>query len=527
MTDRHRRSRLAISALFSWALLTGASAAQLRITEGDFVFRKGRDYRISLELVLSEEESRTIKPEPLWGAFEFVRHGNGPNLECHPIMEYEAPGVSPLSFFIVIGTQRLDTGVRDVVVLDTLSKKATGLFVSAIPDPDNAGYTDVYVEGVGSSKGRSWAKIARGIEINTNALPPGIEWVGSHPGDDDGNAVTVHHLFANHGTELVELGREYFRNLPANYKLQRLLLASGAAPAPRVGRSNNTTVIPERTPVPYSVYVNDPNYKLSIAMVHDDLASAEKLLQSGADPNRDYDWNIFNPLCEAAAGNKVRFIRLFIEHGAKVDGKMSMQDTTPLMVAAETGAIEAFDLLLECGADYKLRSTADWNALAYAAHNPFGAKMLVHIAANHPEIVAEPNSLNEALLAAADAGASQCVKELLRLGADVNVRDKSDETPLICTCRWGYAKVARILLQAGADVNAVANWNETALDEAVSGNNPTTVRVLLEAGADPSIRPRTNPQITPLELAREKGFHEIVRLLQSHSRAHGHPGNKM
>src|ERR1700759_5646918 len=98
--------------------VAGLSAAQLKFTERDFVFRKGRDYPLSLELVLSEDESRTVKPEPLLGAFAFVRRANEPSMDCEIIMDFEAAGVNPLSFSTTIGTQRLDTGVRNVVVLD-------------------------------------------------------------------------------------------------------------------------------------------------------------------------------------------------------------------------------------------------------------------------------------------------------------------------------------------------------------------------------------------------------------------------
>lgn len=61
--------------------------------------------------------------------------------------------------------------------------------------------------------------------------------------------------------------------------------------------------------------------------------------------------------------------------------------------------------------------------------------------------IAEADS---ALLAAVDAGDIGAVQTLLAGGADPNVRDVTDATPLKLACRRANAAVARVLLRHGA-----------------------------------------------------------------------------
>ena len=77
--------------------------------------------------------------------------------------------------------------------------------------------------------------------------------------------------------------------------------------------------------------------------------------------------------------------------------------------------------------------------------------------------------------------------------------------------------LVRALLETDIDVNHVNNLGWTALLEAVilgDGGEAHTeiVRMLVAAGADTSIADREG--VTALEHARERGYREIVRLLE-------------
>ena len=75
----------------------------------------------------------------------------------------------------------------------------------------------------------------------------------------------------------------------------------------------------------------------------------------------------------------------------------------------------------------------------------------------------------------------------------------------------------RAILETEIDVNHVNNLGWTALLEAVilgdGGEGHTEiVRMLLEAGADTTIADREG--VTALEHARERGYTEMIRLLE-------------
>ncbi|KAH9975227.1 ankyrin repeat-containing domain protein [Russula vinacea] len=67
-------------------------------------------------------------------------------------------------------------------------------------------------------------------------------------------------------------------------------------------------------------------------------------------------------------------------------------------------------------------------------------------------------------LVAALRGKHFKVAELLhRNGADVDVRDRQEDTPLCEACRYGVSDVAQWLLNHGADANAQGCWNGSPL----------------------------------------------------------------
>jgi ankyrin repeat protein len=251
--------------------------------------------------------------------------------------------------------------------------------------------------------------------------------------------------------------------------------------------------------------------RLQIAIAQDDCSLAETEISKGANPSEwDPHYNGLSPFTDAVASRKLPWVKWLLEHGADVNRPDA--NITPLMTAAEVGDNETFEFLLQHGADFKARSAAKENAFIIAARN-YQAGTLDYIKAHHPEIVADGNTLNEALLAAAGAGASQSVRALLMMGADVKSRDGSEATPLISASLGGYVVVAKILLAHGAEVNAKDNWDNTALHMAANCGNLKLIRALLDAGADSTMRERSFNE-TPAEEARRLGHNEAARLLE-------------
>lgn len=60
-------------------------------------------------------------------------------------------------------------------------------------------------------------------------------------------------------------------------------------------------------------------------------------------------------------------------------------------------------------------------------------------------------------------GHKDCVKYLLRHGANIESKTKDDWTPLHCAVRWNNIEVAEILIKNGANVNARSSGNNTPL----------------------------------------------------------------
>ncbi|KAF4076520.1 hypothetical protein AMELA_G00215960 [Ameiurus melas] len=85
---------------------------------------------------------------------------------------------------------------------------------------------------------------------------------------------------------------------------------------------------------------------------------------------------------------------------------------------------------------------------------------------------------------AAIRGDVKQVKELIGLGADVNVKDFAGWTPLHEACNLGYYDVAKVLIGAGAEVNTQGLDDDTPLHDASSSGHKDIVKLLLQHGGN-------------------------------------------
>ena len=148
---------------------------------------------------------------------------------------------------------------------------------------------------------------------------------------------------------------------------------------------------------------------------------------------------------------------------------------------------------------------------------------------------ANPNVRNEydatPLSQAALSGNPYVIRQLLKAGAKADERGADDQTALMILARTPNVEAAQILVDAGADVNAVEQWRgQTALMWAAAQKQAEMVAFLLDNGADVDVQSLPNdwerqvtaePRMkilppggmTPLLYAAREGCTECVALL--------------
>jgi hypothetical protein len=105
-------------------------------------------------------------------------------------------------------------------------------------------------------------------------------------------------------------------------------------------------------------------------------------------------------------------------------------------------------------------------------------------------------------------------KYLIGLQADVNAMNGAvRETALHVAARLGFGEFVTFLLGAGADLNTRNRKQESPLFAAAQAGWHETVYLLLEAGANAGLANEDGK--TPLYIASEKGFKHVVVLLKS------------
>jgi ankyrin repeat protein len=129
------------------------------------------------------------------------------------------------------------------------------------------------------------------------------------------------------------------------------------------------------------------------------------------------------------------------------------------------------------------------------------------------------NDRYDAVTIAAVADDEDTLRTLLSLGASAKlVTSRYDGTALIAAAHLGHDGVVRQLIAAGAPLDHVNNLHWTAAIEAVvlgngGARHQATLKALIDAKANLQLTDRSGR--TPLQLARERGYAEMVAMLEA------------
>lgn len=168
--------------------------------------------------------------------------------------------------------------------------------------------------------------------------------------------------------------------------------------------------------------------------------------------------------------------RYLLERDSKHDTDAHLDGIT-LVFAASGGHLHMVDLLLEYGVSIGDVSLGGWSALHYAGSH----------------------------------GREQMTRTLLQHGADANVRDKMDCTPLHYVEKEG---IVQLLLRYGANVNARDEEGRSALHRAASyPHSAEIVQLLLQYKADVNVKTNKGVSVLHWALRREEVDSDTIGLL--------------
>ena len=154
--------------------------------------------------------------------------------------------------------------------------------------------------------------------------------------------------------------------------------------------------------------------------------------------------------------------------------------------------------------------------------DPIFDDVVLNRVAKLKQFLSKGGSPNRYFHAVVNAGAIDCVKLMISLGANVNLPDNDGLTPVMTSARVTYRggiEMTKLLIKKGANVNASASKGSTALMYAASGvaahyedEYVRVVRILIKHGAKVNVKNQMGA--TPLSIAQEGKYLKIVAVFK-------------
>lgn len=224
------------------------------------------------------------------------------------------------------------------------------------------------------------------------------------------------------------------------------------------------------------VSVNQRTREMSLSLLEEyiesgDSVAIDHLLHNNPTLGRQNTSHDISPLLLACYYNKPKIIKVLLKHVQTID-------------IYEAAAI---------GLEDQVRNLIEKNSSllsSYSAHGFTALGMACHF------------------------GNEEIVRYLLLKGADANQASENGYAvnPLYTAVSSNFEAIAKLLVEGGAEVNIVQAGNQTPLHAAAENGNIEMLILLLENGASVDVKNDNGDR--PSDVAAERGHHEIANILQ-------------
>jgi ankyrin repeat protein len=253
-----------------------------------------------------------------------------------------------------------------------------------------------------------------------------------------------------------------------------------------------------------------------VAANHRSPDIAEMLVEHHANVNAKDNENE-TPLQVALYKEKVDIVRVLLKYNTNINAKYEEGKTLLHAVIEYSGNLHIVRMLLEHNANVDAKCKWGDTPLHVAVHRrkPDIVRMLIEHNAN---VNAEDKwGLTPLHMAAMGEGESGIARMLIEHNANVDAKDKWGSTPLHWAIIWRNLDYARILLEHNANMNVRDSptgrrstpWHKLS---ALSKRYGKRSRFLLKQPANAEDKLGR----TPLDMALQAGFDELVELLREH-----------
>ncbi len=247
------------------------------------------------------------------------------------------------------------------------------------------------------------------------------------------------------------------------------------------------------------------------AVLYSDLATLEKLLKMGADPNRKNDSNATALMW---ATKDVPKTRLLLNHGANVNARSEDLRTALMVAARKPGNVAVVKLLLDHGANPNPNAKPETESSPLLEAVTAGDFEITQLLMQHG---ADAKAAGETgLSTAAYTKCDKCLDLLAEKVTDKNIYTASLQDIAVL----GDMRQVQLMLDHGADVKAYDPLGRTALMYAATSDTLPLdeVKLLIERGSDVNARdkhPNAGDEgLSVLDMAKRYGDTPIVHLLE-------------
>ncbi len=182
-----------------------------------------------------------------------------------------------------------------------------------------------------------------------------------------------------------------------------------------------------------------------------DVATVTKLVEAKV-PLDEKDSGGQTALLIAVQNNQVNVANILIEAGANINAQANNRDT-PWLLAGASGRTEIIRAMIPVGPDFSIRNRYGGNALIPACERghveTIALLLTTRIDLNHVNNLGWTCLLEIVILGDGGERHQRAAELVLAAGADPNLADGNDVTPLAHARARGQGKVAEIIAKAG------------------------------------------------------------------------------